>query len=464
MSTRYIRSNTKSKSRILSLLIADDGGIEKAAVSALDSDQVISVINETSSGFDSDQVVAIIDENPSHPTISAASSVNNGGSYFIQDITLDDNGHVTAIASALGGAGTLGSYVKINSTSTAASATGGDAIAIGENAKAIQASEITIGSFAGATVTGSFYGVNVGYYAGHHNKGNYSIAIGYQAMGNQYNYTGQTGANNIAIGKLAMTTNTGSSGNGNVAIGGTDHLTGNLGVITSGSLNVAIGQNVGRLITTGSENTLIGTYNGNHITTGSRNLVVGRNNFNNLNTGNDNILIGGSCGLTSGRSSAIVIGNSLYDKGQNTAYIGGSTGAYNQANSSSWSTTSDQRIKTNVTDYTTGLTILDQVDVKTYNYLSDSDIATAHPELADSDGLVHENLDTTKTVVGLMAQDLETLLPNSVTTRENGIKSVNKDELFWVMLNSIKELKALNDALTASNEALTVRVEALENN
>jgi hypothetical protein len=35
-----------------------------------------------------------------HPTISAASSVNNSGSTYIQDVTLDSNGHVTGITSA----------------------------------------------------------------------------------------------------------------------------------------------------------------------------------------------------------------------------------------------------------------------------------------------------------------------------------------------------------------------------
>lgn len=35
-----------------------------------------------------------------HPNISAATSVNNSGSTFIQDITLDSNGHVTGITSA----------------------------------------------------------------------------------------------------------------------------------------------------------------------------------------------------------------------------------------------------------------------------------------------------------------------------------------------------------------------------
>ena len=41
-----------------------------------------------------------IDGEDLHPDISAASSVNNSGSTFIQDITLDSNGHITALASA----------------------------------------------------------------------------------------------------------------------------------------------------------------------------------------------------------------------------------------------------------------------------------------------------------------------------------------------------------------------------
>lgn len=35
-----------------------------------------------------------------HPNISAASSVNNSGGGFIQDITVDSNGHITGLASA----------------------------------------------------------------------------------------------------------------------------------------------------------------------------------------------------------------------------------------------------------------------------------------------------------------------------------------------------------------------------
>ena len=125
-------------------------------------------------------------------------------------------------------------------------------------------------------------------------------------------------------------------------------------------------------------------------------------------------------------------------------------------NTNTWQTVSDERIKKNITEYSNGLNKLDLVNVKTYNYKPDPEIATDSPELTDSDGNVNLSLNTEKTVVGLIAQELETVLPNSVLTAENGIKSIDTDELFWVMLNSIKELKTANDSLVA-------RVEALEN-
>ena len=166
-----------------------------------------------------------------------------------------------------------------------------------------------------------------------------------------------------------------------------------------------------------------------------------RRNSNNIAIGTTNF--GGNY------SGSIVIGNSLTSKGNNTTYIGGSSSIYNQVNTNTWQTVSDERIKKNITEYSNGLNKLNLINVKTYNYKSDSEIATDSPELTDSDGNVNLSLNTEKTVVGLIAQDLETVLPNSVLTAENGIKSIDTDELFWVMLNSIKELKA--------------RVEALEN-
>ena len=53
----------------------------------------------------------------------------------------------------------------------------------------------------------------------------------------------------------------------------------------------------------------------------------------------------------------------------------------------------------------------------------------------------------TETQIGIVAQELETIAPNCVSTSDKGVKTVVTDELFWHMLNSIKELSAENTAL-----------------
>ena len=45
-------------------------------------------------------------------------------------------------------------------------------------------------------------------------------------------------------------------------------------------------------------------------------------------------------------------------------------------------------------------------------------------------------------VFSLIAQELEAVAPKCVKTESTGVKTVDSDELFWHMLNSIKELSA----------------------
>jgi len=46
------------------------------------------------------------------------------------------------------------------------------------------------------------------------------------------------------------------------------------------------------------------------------------------------------------------------------------------------------------------------------------------------------------TQLGVIAQELEAVAPRCVKTESTGVKTVDSDELFWHMLNSIKELSA----------------------
>jgi trimeric autotransporter adhesin len=382
---------TESKARLISKAFTATGDVKAENLDAgIDSADVVTLIDSAyvsarapgASGLDSAASLALITGGNAititsgvvnHNDTSSQASVNNTGSNFIQDITLDDYGHVTAITSAEATGGGGGSVFDFDRTF--------DYNIISTNSAFVPNANMDANIMIGVNTGGTS-----------NSQAAYNAVVG--------GYSAQ-----------ALTT-----GYRNYIFGGTSYNS-----LSSGYDNIGLGFQTGGTLSTGFANTYIGYQ------------AVASSSFVNTET---------------------VIGYQLTGKGSLTTLIRGT--AYNSSNTSTWATSSDERIKTNITDFTLGLDTLGQVNVKTYNYLSDSDIATAHPELADSNGLVHEGLDTEKTIVGIMAQELEAILPNSVETRDNGIKSVNKDELFWVMLNSIKELKIANDSLVA-------RVEALEN-
>lgn len=65
---------------------------------------------------------------------------------------------------------------------------------------------------------------------------------------------------------------------------------------------------------------------------------------------------------------------------------------------------------------------------------------------------------------GVIAQELETVLPHLVATDSSPekMKSVNYAGLSAYFIESIKELKGRNDSLEAKNAELEKRLEALE--
>ena len=62
----------------------------------------------------------------------------------------------------------------------------------------------------------------------------------------------------------------------------------------------------------------------------------------------------------------------------------------------------------------------------------------------------------------IFAQEAEAVSSAFVTTPSTGVKALVPDEIFWHMLNSIKELSAKNDALEARIQTLETKVAALE--
>jgi hypothetical protein len=126
-------------------------------------------------------------------------------------------------------------------------------------------------------------------------------------------------------------------------------------------------------------------------------------------------------------------------KGSSTGYINPATGGvYQGNNSSTWSTTSDRRLKKNIVDNNVGLTAINSIRVRNFEYRVESEITELDPQnVIKKDGVQ----------LGVIAQELQAVLPDCVKQESTGVLSVDSDNLTWYMINAIKELKAEVDSL-----------------
>ena len=128
-----------------------------------------------------------------------------------------------------------------------------------------------------------------------------------------------------------------------------------------------------------------------------------------------------------------------YNNGAGSAYaIYVSNGTAAKSGGGDWSSTSDSRVKTIGDNYATGLAEVIQLQPKYYKY----------------NGLADHAPDDDVNRVGLIAQEVETVIP-SLVTKQNGkiddvdvedLRELDTSELKFAMINAIKEL---NERLTA---------------
>ena len=94
---------------------------------------------------------------------------------------------------------------------------------------------------------------------------------------------------------------------------------------------------------------------------------------------------------------------------------------------------SDRRIKKNIVDNNIGLDKISQIQVRNFEYRTEDEI-TELPK--------HSAIEKSGIQLGVIAQEIEQILPDVVKEESTGVKSVNPDNLTWYMVNAIKELKA----------------------
>ena len=393
-------------------------------------------------------------------TLDASSNLTVTGGATIQGLTVGKGGNSSTQSTAIGyqallnqtdatGYNTAVGYqaakqttsgVEVNAfgrLSLASNTTGSELSAFGDSSlysNTTGGKNTAVGTQALYSNTTASYNTAVGYQALYTNTASYNTAVGYQAG---YNNTTGNGAFFGTNAGLTSTTATRVC-----------YIGGNAGASATGSFNTAIGSGaMSGGATTGTDNVAIGAYHDgtlagplDALTSGSANVAIGTGVFAGLTTGTGNIGIGYALSSAAvGSDNQIVIGVSAAGKGSNTGFItpnGG--GVYQGNNSSTWSTTSDQRLKKNIIDNNEGLALIAAIQVRNFEYRLPEEIT----ELEEHTAIKKEGVQ-----LGVIAQELQVVLPDCVKEESTGVMSVDTSNLTWYLINAIKELKAEIDLL-----------------
>ena len=188
-------------------------------------------------------------------------------------------------------------------------------------------------------------------------------------------------------------------------------------------------------------------YSGANLTTGIENTFIGYNAGGTRTTGSNNVCIGYNAGHdgTSSSDLLFIARNNTGPSNAATWIFGDSAGACRQGNNATtWTQTSDERIKKNIVDSPNGLAKIDALQVRNFNYRTEEEITVEGLTGCDATGLQ----------VGVIAQEIEAVLPEAVTESDSGQKQVQTDPIFWSMVKAIQELSTQNAALEARLTAL----------
>ncbi len=292
------------------------------------------------------------------------------------------------------------------------------------------------------------------------------------AIGEDSLQANTTASNNTAVGFEAAKTNT--TGAANVVLG-----SGGLGANTTGGNNVAIGNNALTSQTSPDINIGIGSGAGGEITVGAANICIGyisgRHGVN-LQTGNYNVLVGHYTDTTATNSNyANAFGYNVTGDGGYTTIGADDVDIRAQHGVATWSTVSDERYKKDIVDSQAGLSLINALRPRTFNYKTLGELPETFRAYEEGSTEVFKS---DKTQHGFIAQEVKAAMDADSGVkdgfklwddREDGSQEVAEAALIPVLVKALQELSAKNDALEAQNTTqatqiadLITRVTALE--
>jgi hypothetical protein len=355
-------------------------------------------------------------------------------------------------------------------------------------------SNIIIGDGSGEFNTEGYGNVIMGDWAGRYNTtGNQNVFIGAES-----GHLNDTGSYNVFIGTSAGGSN--DNGSYNVFMGsgsGSSNITGNYNVFLGegsgytnsiANSNVFIGLEAGYFTTTGSYNVALGTLSGNSNTTGEGNVYLGQEaGHDNLIGSYYNVAIGSLSGFSNTDSNNVYIGfgagynnvsgkNNIFigyeagmnETGSNKLYIDNSGALTNDAliygdfssgylsfnadvditwdldvggdvTATGFIEPSDIRWKTNIAAYENALDKLMQISGVNFEWKNKE---SGHWKFPDGNQL------------GVIAQEVEKVIPELVKTNGEGYKLVDYTKLSVVLIEAVKEQQMMIEELQKENRRL----------
>ncbi len=354
----------------------------------------------------------------------------------------------------------------------------------------IGAQNTFVGNQAGAANTSGAFNTFLGEDAGLANTiGNSNTFVGEDA-----GLVNNTGANNTFIGENAGDANT--AGNAGTFVGqsaGGANTTGldntflgqAAGVAsTTGNANTFVGRNAGLANTTAANSTLVGSSAGMN-STGTSNTFVGQSAGDANTIGSQNTVVGTGADVASGSlTNATAIGAFASVSQSNSLVLGSITGVNGAtadtavgigtaAPQDRLHVTGDIRIGAGTTGCvkdadatviagTCASDLRFKTDVRPFGAMLEKVAGLRPVTFAWRAAEFPERGFGTRESYGLIAQEVEQVLPNLVVTDAQGYRAVNYSRLPLLAIQAVKELKAENDVLRAQNADLATRLEAIE--
>ena len=255
-------------------------------------------------------------------------------------------------------------------------------------------------------------------------------------VGHNAGNTNTSGTSNTAIGVLAMYSNSVTNFNTCVGFSAGKNMTG-AGATANNAYNVYVGANAGLSSSgTGYWNTGVGGEALTAMTSGYKNVAIGggtdKGAGKTITTGHSNVCIGHNADAsTGGAINQIVIGEGAVGLGQNQITMGNSSITTLSTHGDIVAYySSDRRLKDNITPIESPLEKLDKIGGYTFDWIEKKE--------------VHSNKGRD---VGVIAQEIEEVLPEVVTTKENGYKAVKYEKIVPLLIECIKEQQKQIDEL-----------------